>query len=354
MKIISKISLLFLGMTAFFSCAESPSTDYVPVVPVDFLEVDTDTLSLRELICEDYLASYPEAMLYVDDELIVQDRRGSRFLFHKIGKDGLEEFVQLGNGPEDYLDTNLNPFIGENGEIGFYDPAKRKVSLLKNNGGIYKTHKRLMMNNIDGQVREAVGCGDFYLATGQQGDFLNYRFLIVDSIGNIVSKCGNYPYIEPSFFSNPTEDIKKMLYSASFLRVSPNKQKAVFASYNGALIQFFDLTFLPDSLKEVRSFQLARPIKHSQISATHAGWVYGFEDLYATNNYVYAIYNGQTANENPEFGHSILVFDWSGNLKETYFVDMGIRSLAVDESNNVLYLAGYDEGEMKLYVASMK
>ena len=70
MKIISKISLLFLGMTAFFSCAESPSTDYVPVVPVDFSEVDTDTLSLRELICEDYLASYPEAMLYVDDELI--------------------------------------------------------------------------------------------------------------------------------------------------------------------------------------------------------------------------------------------------------------------------------------------
>ena len=43
-----------------------------------------------------------------------------------------------------------------------------------------------------------------------------------------------------------------------------------------------------------------------------------------------------------------------GNLKETYFVDMGIRSLAVDESNNVLYLAGYDEGEMKLYVASLK
>lgn len=352
MKTFSKMNMALLWMTGFFSCTESPSTDFIPVDPVGISKVDT--LSLKELICEDYLASYPEAMLYVDNELIVQDRRSSRFLFHKIGKDGMKEFVQLGNGPEDYLDTNLNPFIGKNGEIGFYDTAKRKVFLLKENKDVYKTHKYVMMNKINGQVRETVECGDFYLATGRQGDFLNYRFLIVDSIGNIVSKYGNYPCIEPSLFSNPSEDIKKMLHSSSFLRVSPDKQKAVFASYHGALIQFFDLTSLPDSLKEIRSFQLDIPIKHSQISATHAGWVYGFEDLYVTDNYIYAIYNGQTAQENPEFGHRILVFDWSGNLKKTYFAELGIRSLAVDENRNVLYLAGYDEEGMKLYVASMK
>ena len=62
----------------------------------------------------------------------------------------------------------------------------------------------------------------------------------------------------------------------------------------------------------------------------------------------------QTAEENPGFGHYILVFDWGGNLKRTYVAELGIRSLAVDENTGLLYLAGYNEEEMKLYVASME
>ena len=352
MKLFFKITMVVIWMTVFFSCVELPHTNDVPVVSIDFTEIDT--LSLRKLNSDNYLASYPEAMLLVDNELIVQDRRSMPFLFHKIGKDGVNEFVELGNGPEDYLDTNLNPFVEGEGKIGFYDPIKRKISLLKEKNGTYRIDKSIKINNIEGQVRESIGCGSFYLLTGLQGDFSTNRFIIVDSVGHIVSKNGGYPSINPSLFNNPSEDIVKLLHIASFLRISPDKQKVVFASYHGALIQFFDLSFFPDSLRAIRSLQLNIPMKHSQISKTHAGWVYGFEDVFATDNYVYAIFNGQTAYENPGFGHRILVFDWLGSLKKTYFSQLGIRSLAVDEDANLFYLAGYDEEEMSLYVASME
>lgn len=352
MKIFSKISMVVIWLTVFFSCIELPDTNVVPVVSVSFTEIDT--LSLKKLNSHDYLASYPEAMLLVDNELVVQDRRSTGSLFHKIGKDGVNEFVKLGNGPDDYLDTNLNPFVEGEDKIGFYDPIKRKISLLKEKNGIYKIDKSIKINNIEGQVRESIGCGDFYLLTGMQGDFSINRFIIVDSVGHVVSKYGGYPSINPSLFNNPSEDIVKLLHMASFLRISPDKQKVVFASYHGALIQFFDLAFFPDSLRTICSLQLDIPMKHSQISETHAGWVYGFEDVFATDNYVYAIFNGQTAYENPGFGHKILVFDWFGNLKKTYFSQLGIRSLAVDEDANLFYLAGYDEEEMNLYIASIE
>lgn len=351
MKIFSKVTIFLFLIICSCSCVKSTSSDYVPVIPIDLS--DSDTLTLKELSYQEYLPSYPEAMLLVNEKLIVQDRRGTGALFHKISELSVDKFVIFGNGPEDYLDANLNPFVYGKENVGFYDPIKKKVLIFNTGTELHKLLKVIDLRHIKENICEAIACGRYFLLTGKQGVFSTSRFLITDSTGQVVSKCNDYPEILPSSLNKPFDDKMKMLHSASFYRTSPDKQKAVFASYHGALIQFFDLSFLPDSLKEIHSSQLSLPMKHSQISETHAGWVYGFEDIFATDNYVYAVFNGCTALENPAFGFHLLKYDWMGNLKKSYVSEIGIRSIAVDEKANLLYLAGYNGDEIKLYVASL-
>lgn len=83
------------------------------------------------------------------------------------------------------------------------------------------------------------------------------------------------------------------------------------------------------------SRQLEVPIKSRNLKE-HEGWVYGFEDVSVTDSAVYAIYNGETAEENPLLG-KILVFDWQGNLQKIYQLDLNLRCLTIDERRHCIY-----------------
>lgn len=340
-------------MAGLSSCGNHAETSFLPVTPVDL--ANSDTLVLAETSSGEYLLSYPEAMFWTNGDLVVQDRLGHSRLFHTINSnDSTAEFASQGNGPGEYLDANLNPFVTEKKEIGFYDPSKRKILYYEKKDGTYKSGREIELTCRNEMVREAIDCGKCFLVTGEHGTFAKHRFLVADSTGLTVAQCGNYPSIDKSLLPHSKEDMRTLLFSSSFWRTSPDKQKAVFATYHGALFQLFDLSQLPDSIREIKSLLLSPPINHSQITADHEGWVYGFEDVFVSDHFVYLVYNGQTALDNPEFGHHILVYDWNGEMIKAYATHKSIRSLAVDEVQRKFYLAGYDfEEGMKLYTASM-
>lgn len=343
---------VLLFAVCLFSCKNRGGETYLAVTPVNLQGVDT--LVLKEMPVGDYLVSYPEAMLLADSALIVQDRKGLSCLFHLIGKNGKTDgFAFQGNGPGEYLDANLNPFIDREGRVGFYDSSQKKVLIYQKRDGKYEPCKVIKISYKKEWVREMVGCGDYYLLTGEHGDFSDFRFLVTDSLGKLLSRFGDYPPVAPASFYRPADDMRKLLFSSSFWRIAPDKTKAVFASYRGALIQFFDLSCLPDSVREIKSLQLAPPVNFSQVTAGDEGWIYGFEDVFVTSHFVYAIYNGQTVRDNPEFGRYILKYDWKGNMINTYIAPIGIRSLAVDEAQGLFYIAGYHDDEMVLYVAAI-
>lgn len=107
-------------------------------------------------------------------------------------------------------------------------------------------------------IRELVNCGNYYLATGVNGRFVDNRFLVLDTLGNVKTAIGNYPEILPDLLVKPEEDMQTILFNTALFRRSSDKQKAVFASYKGALLEFLDLSALPDSVP-VKSVQLERP-----------------------------------------------------------------------------------------------
>lgn len=341
-------NVLYILLLCLVCSCQKEEKEYIPVEPIDW--TDCGELVCEEITTDNYWPSYPTGMFIVNGNLIIKDEKGYQLLFHVLTEDGrlVQEFLGRGGGPEEYVASDFNAQLSDGHELEMFDTARGRLISYALDNGRFVFSRAFLPQTSDGTIREIVNAGHYYLAMGENGHFDDNRFLVLDTLGNTVNFMGSYPAIHPDLLVNAEKDLQTILYHTSFFRLSPNKQRAVFASYKGALIQFFDLSSLPDSIT-TRSVQLERPKKKEQIAQDHEGWVYGFEDVYTTCNHVYAIYNGETAIDNPELGQFILKYDWNGNLLATYKANMGLRSLAVDEASGRVFLIGYINSEMKLF-----
>lgn len=321
-------------------------------LPIQSFNLDSSKLVPWKMIETEYLMSYPESMILTDSHLIIQDRRSIDYLFHAINRSNGSldfEFVRKGNGPNEYLDATLNPYWNnDKNMLSFYDPVNR--SFFSFQVDMVDFYSWAPTKFIDAKkvflgseyVREMFACNGGYILMGEHGIFDNHRFIVLDNNMEIVGKSGNYPNVR-DLLTNPDQDFRSMFFASSFFKVSPDQKKAIFATYKGALLQLFDLSSCKDSIVNFKSIQLEYPIKKEQITSDHDGWVYGFEDVYVTNNFVYAIYNGETAIDNPMFGKFVLVFNWEGKLCKSFKLDLNLRCLAVDEVENIIYLVACKE-----------
>lgn len=87
----------------------------------------------------------------------------------------------------------------------------------------------------------------------------------------------------------------------------------------------------------------------------------GFIAADVTNKYIYSLYSGKVINDSSiaELTKSFLskyiyVFDWEGKPIKRYELDQEVRSIAVDEKNNILYAASYQGGEPNLIKYKLK
>lgn len=326
-------------------------------LPVQHFNLDSSKQIRWQVLDTDYLMSYPESMILTDNHLIIQDRKALDYLFHAINRSNGSldfEFARRGNGPDEFLDVTLNPYWSqEQKTLSFFDPVKRTFfsfqevladSCSKESFSLIYRKEILLEPEY---VREMLVSDGGYVLVGEHGIFDKKRFIVLDNDLQTIGSFGKYPTVR-NLLTNPETDLRTMLFASSFFKVSPDRQKAVFATYKGALLQFFDLSNCKDSIVNIRSIQSQYPIKKEQISPEHDGWVYGFEDVYVTNNFIYAIYNGETAEDNPMLGKFIVVFNWEGEFCKSYHLDLNLRCLAVDEEKNEIYIVAIDCGDFFL------
>lgn len=350
MKYIINIIYCSFLIFAIEACQPKMETVSLPVCPFN---LDSSKQVNWQIIDTEYLMSYPESMILTDKYLIIQDRRAVDYLFHAINRsnDSLDfEFVRRGNGPHEYLDATLNPYWDqEEKTISFFDPIKRTYLSFQesptdsNSKTSYKFIDKKEVLLKSEYLREMFTCGGGYILMGEHGFFDENRFVVLDNNLRIIEKSGSYPNVR-NLLTNPDEDFRKMFFASSFFKVSPDKKKAAFATYKGSLLQFFDLSNFKDSIINIKTVQSEYPIKKEQITPEHEGWVYGFEDVYVTNDFIYAIYNGETAEDNPMLGKHIVVFNWEGEFCKSYQLDLNLRCLAVDEDKKEIYVVACMDG----------
>jgi hypothetical protein len=81
----------------------------------------------------------------------------------------------------------------------------------------------------------------------------------------------------------------------------------------------------------------------------------GFITADVTNKYIYSLYSGKVIDDsslngltNSFLSKYVYVFDWEGKPLKRYELDQEVRSITVDEKNNILYAASYFGGEPNL------
>jgi hypothetical protein len=195
-------------------------------------------------------------------------------------------------------------------------------------------------NSISRTAKYGVWCtnfhdiGNYFLGTGMNGDFKKSRFILFDKKMDITGIYDNYPVFSNN--DNENEALNKEIFNISWYRISPNRKRMVFASYNSGLMEIFNLESLPDSIPKIKSLLLTPITNGSEI-------IWGFEDIYASDKYIYTLHNGKTISENTLFAKTVKIFNWDGEPVAELRAGINMRCLAVDEKCRKIYAVAIEE-----------
>lgn len=336
--------ILPIILLSVFSCKKRLENKQ-KLEPLNIEFVNQKNVSYQE-IDTDFLLSYPKSLLLTDSSFIIQDDKGHRFYYHVINrKSGLLdfEFAAKGNAPDEILSTSINPVIDrKNNEIIFFDRDKRSLnyySITKHSMVSKNVHYEVSLHNL--WAHEFFDLGEYYLSLGMNGGFEGNRFAIFNDSLQLVEMFQEYPTL--SYDEDKNKELKEMLFNIYFFRISPDMKNAVFASYKMGLIEIFSLESLPKNLNKVKSLLITNPIEGDEI-------IWGFEDVCATNDFIYLLHNGQTSDENPYYSKSIKVFDWNGNPIIEYKTDVNLRCIAIDENEKTIYAIAFMDGDKGFFL----
>jgi hypothetical protein len=110
----TRIKILIMMILFCFSCKNGVRTD--EVIPVSDIEFENRlNVSYRE-IKTDFLLSFPVNITLTARNFIIQDGRGHDFYYHIIDRDSgilVKDFGMKGQGPQDLLFVNWNPFYNQ-------------------------------------------------------------------------------------------------------------------------------------------------------------------------------------------------------------------------------------------------
>lgn len=168
------------------------------------------------------------------------------------------------------------------------------------------------------------------------------RFALVDPAGKLVPTVGDHL---PGN-TNELPFVRQQVFGGS-MAAHPRRPMFVLAGRYAPLVEVFDregtrvlamevpVTFEPDFSVAPDGINMIRG----------PDFRYGYRDVDATEDHVYALSSGRTKQEYPETlfrGEYVHVFDWTGRLITILRLDSDAVSLAIDESESRLYIGRLD------------
>lgn len=181
----------------------------------------------------------------------------------------------------------------------------------------------------------AVKGRNFIIATGlyERGRYLYY---------SIDTKEANYYLSYPKHpqYSNLSEKMKGILYASSVIRISPDESMFVCGDMYSGNIDFCRIN--NKKIERMNQICLHVPevfftegcVQYSQKNRL------GFSDITVSKEKVYALYSGKSYNDDPKHFAAcqiIMVFNWFGDLLNTYKLDHLVTSISYDEEENAIY-----------------
>lgn len=185
----------------------------------------------------------------------------------------------------------------------------------------------------------AVKGDNFILSTGlyEQG---RYRLFSLEN--NREDYFLSYP--EHPEYPNLSEKEKSILYASSVLRLRPDNRAFVSSDIRSGILDICRID--GNMIQRIALHCLHFPkIKLQENNIIYyEDNVNGFRDIAVSNEYIYVLYSGKTYKEfkqNVSKCNTLFVFDWNGNLINTYSFTNPTTYISYDLTENELYGISY-------------
>lgn len=184
--------------------------------------------------------------------------------------------------------------------------------------------------------------GKFIIATGL---YAQGRYLLYTPETGEADYQGSYP--EHPVYPDIQESTKSILYASTVLKVSPDQQSFVCADKYSGYIEFCRIS--GDRINQGKSYCFHYPrVAINENARCKVGYYrtnqFGFTDITVSDDRVFAIYSGQTNREAKNAAQQckkMMVFDWDGNLLETYDLATSLTKISYDEAEDAIYGLGH-------------
>lgn len=302
----------------------------------DLLSCDEIQYLKSKVINDQFVFASPQRLLSYDSLLVVYDTRLNDSVFHLFRKkDGqfIKSGGRKGEGPGELLMPEA-PFISRTGVLSFWDMYKSKV--------IGYDLKEVMADGQEKRFSEyPIKKEDTFTSYLEVVPLSSGRYLYNGNSARHLGIMGTDLYTScPALPEVTSEEEAWAVMNFSRMALSPDQKHFVQATYIGGIVRGFEVG--DDKVKEeflhlyfAPRYELIDGVKPVGIKWCDDSRM-GFEDVCATNDYIYLLLNGKSARERP-FANEIVVMDWKGNLIKKMNLDRTVRAIAVDEAQHVIY-----------------
>jgi hypothetical protein len=346
MKKILYQTLLFITLSCFnFGCNNSDNTDYKTLIHSD--------LNLSE----EYVGD-AGGIIALKNGIIGIEWSNSLEPFFMIKKEGekdiLTRFGVKGQGPDDVIHVYPIQYLNDS-VFGAFDMSSNKYKEVQ----IPKDMEPLSIKNVvsieNRQLRVRKTAYDQYIGLSFGEGLLS----LIDETGKETATFFEYPY-KDKVEQKIKNHIRAMAYQGELV-LNPQKDKCVYAPMNGEIIHFYKIE--KDNITLINKIEKIYPEygpeekSETNYSATFS-WqcVSGYSSIAATDKYVYAIYCGRTLKELQDDNDSTLPiarqlrkFDWTGQLIETYMLDVPCYFIAVTPDDKTLWASALNPDFVPVY-----
>lgn len=245
---------------------------------------------------------------------------------------GPNEFLRIGNLSYDSTAGVLHVFDEYARNLSSYNVEERKI--------VFNDENLKQKVHLSNTTYDVIPFGNNFVANG---NFNGKQFVLLDEHGGIKDEFGVYPGKKDAI------NMGMAYYLMNQNRLIANPQGTHFAAAGFMNDQLVFYKKEGNTVKKIKEYFNYDSEVTPSIQKQGNGQLYGFSendntmrayiDVYATDNYMYALYIGLSKSDLGKGDHPcyILKFDWNGNFIEGFKSNMLILSFAVDESNRKIY-----------------
>lgn len=316
------------------------------------LNYQASNILAGELLNNSFLFSDPAEIILIDSLLIIHDSQKQDYCFHIFNAykgDFIKSFGNKGRGPGEVIFPESMNLSHDKKTITTYDPNLKKIVLYNVQNIVNNISPNFSEINIvesPGFVCQALPYKNNFIIRGSDSKM---RFGILDSLHKVNPIYTDFPKIVP------TEEENWAITSyAPQCALSPDETKMVVTTYIGSVFEIFNLRKNQINIDTIQYYyppiyNVLKGFKPKWIGTTPES-IIGCHNVYATNHFIYTIYEGEAAKKK-QIHKKLMLFNWQGEFyKQCSFKEGDPICICVDEINKIFYCILLNEKyEYQLY-----